>query len=195
MVLKSDVEKDVEILMASLKKDYQIPTSWEIILPVIKAMLVVYVMHFIAIISALIVYNKNIWFPGVIMWMILSCGLLTIVALIMAYSNLSMLMCIPKEVRDKSLLFRVAQKKFKVYWFVIVVINMIIAVVLISLRGDFIVGYGFSWFACMLIGSFIFSMSMSRYMTPAVVATLDKIRQVVSSGEPMSAKQINDQQP
>ena len=181
MVLKSDIERDVKILMESLKKDYQIPTSWEIILPIVKVMLVVYVMHFIAITSALIFYNKNIWFPGVAMWMILSCGLLTVVALMMTYGNLSMLMCIPKEVRDESLLLRLAKRKFKLYWSVIVIVNVIVAAVLISIRGDFIIGYGVSWFACMIIGSITFSMSMSRYMTPAVVASLDKLKQVIYS--------------
>lgn len=105
-----------------------------------------------------------------------------------------MLMCIPKEVRDKSLLLNLAKRKLKVYGCVIVGINAVVAVVLISLRGDFIIGYGVSWFACMIIGGITFSMSMSRYMTPAVVATLDKIRQVVSSGDALSAENADVKQ-
>lgn len=194
MVLKSDIEKDVRVLMASLNKDYQIPTSGEIILPVIKAMSIVYVMHVVAIISSSAIYKQNISLPGVAIWLILSCGILTAVALIMTYGNLSMLMCIPKDVRDKSLLLGLAKRKLKVYGCVIVVINAIVAFVLISLRGDFIIGYGASWFACMIIGGIIFSMSMSRYMTPAVVATLDKIRQVVSSGDVLSAEKADVKQ-
>jgi len=187
MVLKSDIEKDVRDLMESLRGDYRIPDSKEIIFPVIKVMLVVYVMHVVAIISSLLIYEKNIWLPGVIMWLVLSCGILTAMALVMTYGNLSMLMCIPKEVRDKSLLLGIVKRKLKAYGCVIVGINAVVAVILVSLRGDFIIGYGASWFACMIIGGIIFSMSMSRYMTPAVVAMLDKIRQVVSSGDALSA--------
>lgn len=186
MVLKSDIENDAKKIMDSLKKDYRIPTSGEIVFPVIKIMSIVYVMHVMAISVNEFVYNKNMWFPGVIMWLVLSCGILTVVALMMTYGNLSILMCIPKDVRDKSILLNIGKQKLKAYGCVIVAINIVVAIVLISERSDFIIGYGFSWFACMLIGSFIFSMSMSRYMTPAVVATLDKIRQVVSSPQASS---------
>lgn len=116
------------------------------------------------------------------MWLFLSCGILTVVALMMTYGNLSMLMCIPKNVRDNSLLLNIAKKKLKSYYCVVVVVNIIVAAVLISERSDFILGYGFSWFACMIVGGLTFSMSMSRYMTPAVVAALNKVRQIISSG-------------
>lgn len=194
MVLKSDIEKDVRDLLESLRGDYRIPDSKEIIFPVVKVMLVVYVMHVVAIISSLLIYEKNIWLPGVVIWLMLSCGILTAMALVMTYGNLSMLMCIPKEVRDKSLLLGVAKRKLKVYGCVIVGINAVVAVILISLRGDFIIGYGISWFACIIIGGITFSMSMSRYMTPAVVATLDKIRRVVSSGDALSAENADVKQ-
>ncbi|MEZ6878352.1 hypothetical protein [Enterobacter sp. KBR-315C3_2022] len=181
MVLKSDIENDANKIIDSLKKDYRIPTSGEIIFPVIKVMSIVYAMHIIAIFGNEFVYKKDIWFPGVIMWLVLSCGILTVVALMMTYANLSMLMCIPKDVRDKSILLNVGKQKLKIYGCIIIAINIVVAIVLISERSDFIIGYGFSWFASFLIGGVVFSMSMSRYMTPAVVATLDKIRQVVSS--------------
>lgn len=188
MVLKSDIENDAKKIMDSLKKDYRIPSSGEIILPVIKVMTIVYVMHVIAILGNEFVYKKDIWLPGMIMWLILSCGILTVVALMMTYGNLSILMCIPKDVRDNSMLLNIGKQKLKAYGCIIVAINIVVAIVLISERSDFIIGYGFSWFACMLIGGITFSMSMSRYMTPAVVATLDKIRQVVSSEEIESSK-------
>lgn len=115
------------------------------------------------------------------MWLVLSCGILTVMAIMMAYGNLSLLMCIPKKVRKKSLLVNLAKKKLKLYGLIMIVFDIFVAVVLISERSSLIIGYGFSWFASFLIGGVVFSMSMSRYMTPAVVATLDKIRQVVSS--------------
>lgn len=73
MVLKSDIEKDVRTLMESLRGNYPIPSSKEIILPVIKVMLVVYVMHVVAIISSLIIYEKNLvawgdYMADVIVW-------------------------------------------------------------------------------------------------------------------------------
>ncbi|EBP3773442.1 hypothetical protein ACDQ64_003929 [Salmonella enterica] len=181
MVKRSDIENDVKMLMQSFKNDYRIPTSGEIISPIIKLMSVVYMMHVVVITVGLIVCDKKIWFPGIAMWLVLSCGVLTVMAIMMVYGNLSLLMCIPKEVREKSLLVNLAKKKLKSYGLIMIVFNIFVAIVLISERSSLIIGYGFSWFASFLIGGIVFSMSMSRYMTPAVVATLDKIRQVVSS--------------
>lgn len=110
----------------------------------------------------------------------------------MTYGNISLLMCIPKDVRDKSLLIGIGKRTLKVYSYVAVVINFVVAIVLITGNHEFIFGYGLSWVASMLIGALIFSMSMSRYMTPAVVATLDKIRQVVSDNDPVPTQQANN---
>lgn len=186
MVKRSDIENDVKMLMQSFKNDYRIPTSGEIIFPIIKLMSVVYMMHVVVITVGLIVCDKKIWFPGIAMWLVLSCGILTVMAIMMVYGNLSLLMCIPKEVREKSLLVNLAKKKLRLYGLVMIVFNIFVGVILISERSSLIIGYGFSWFASFLIGGIVFSMSMSRYMTPAVVATLDKIRQVVSSPQTSS---------
>lgn len=188
MVKRSDIENDVKMLIQSFKNDYRIPTSGEIIFPIIKLMSVVYMMHVVVITVGLNVCDKNIWLPGIVMWLVLSCGFLTVMALVMTYGNLSLLMCIPKEVRQKSLLVNLGKKKLRLYGLVMIVFNTIVAIVLISERSSLIIGYGVSWFVSFLIGGIVFSMSMSRYMTPAVVATLDKIRQVVSSEELESAK-------
>lgn len=110
----------------------------------------------------------------------------------MTYGNISLLMCIPKDVRDKSLLIGIGKRMLKVYSYVAVVINFVVAIVLITGNHEFIFGYGLSWVASMLIGTLIFSMSMSRYMTPAVVATLDKIRQVVSDNDPVPTQKANN---
>ncbi|KAA5922103.1 hypothetical protein F3I27_20420 [Pantoea sp. Bo_2] len=183
MVLKSEVENDAKIIMESLEADYRIPTSSEIILPLIKVMSVVYLMHVLAVIVNEFVYKDDVWLLGIGMWLFLSCGILTGMALIMTYGNLSLMMCIPKKVRDESLLFAIGKRKLKVYGYVIVAINVAVGIMLINGDHEFIFGYGASWFVCMLIGGITFSMSMSRYMTPAVVATLDKIRQVVSDSD------------
>ena len=191
MVKRSDIENDVKMLMQSFKNDYRIPTSGEIIFPIIKLMSVVYMMHVVVITVGLIVCDKKIWFPGIAMWLVLSCGILTVMAIMMAYGNLSLLMCIPKEVREKSLLVNLAKKKLRLYGLVMIAFNIFVGVVLISERSSLIIGYGFSWFASFLIGGIVFSMSMSRYMTPAVVATLDKIRQVVSSPQmPSNSEEV-----
>lgn len=191
MVKRSDIENDVKMLMQSFKNDYRIPTSGEIIFPIIKLMSVVYMMHVVVITVGLIVCDKKIWFPGIAMWLVLSCGILTVMAIMMAYGNISLLMCIPKEVREKSLLVNLAKKKLRLYGLVMIVFNIFVGVVLISERSSLIIGYGFSWFASFLIGGIVFSMSMSRYIPPAVVATLDKIRQVVSSPQmPSNSEEV-----
>lgn len=190
MVKRSDIENDVEMLMQSFKNDYRIPTSREIIFPIIKLMSVVYMMHIVVITVGLIVCDKSIWIPGIVMWLVLSCGFLTVMALVMTYGNLSLLMCIPKEVREKSLLVNLGKKKLRLYGLVMIVFNVIVATVLISERSSLIIGYGVSWFVSFLIGGIVFSMSMSRYMTPAVVAALDKIRQVISTGNDQAERTV-----
>lgn len=198
MIRKSDIEKDMENMMSSLNGDYEIPTSWMIVRPVIKLMSIVYIMLFLAALINGFVYFDNEYpmelFYGGAFFAAVSGVVLTAMALMMTYGNISMLMCIPKDVRDRSLLIGIGKRKLKTYGYVIVAINVVVAIVLISERGDFIIGYGVSWFVSMIVGGITFSMSMSRYMTPAVVATLDKIRQVVSSGESAPAEHVDPKQ-
>lgn len=59
MVKRSDIENDVKMLMQSFKNDYRIPTSGEIISPIIKLMSVVYMMHVVVITVGLIVCDKK----------------------------------------------------------------------------------------------------------------------------------------
>ncbi|EEG0758326.1 hypothetical protein GVB10_004313, partial [Salmonella enterica] len=59
-ITKSDIENDVKRLMSSLENDYEIPTSWMIIKPIINKMLVVYCMLFLAaIINGVVYYDKE----------------------------------------------------------------------------------------------------------------------------------------
>jgi len=182
MIRKSEVEADVKYIFDSLTGDYIIPTSWQIFKPVIRVMIVVYLMHFFTYVANDIFYHQlGSGLLGRLICFLLSCGILTVIALMMTYGNLSLLMCIPEEVREKSVLIAIGKRKLKIYGYLIIFLNIISAIVMINVGPGFIACYGFSWFVCMLVGAITFSMSMSRYMTPAVVATLDKIRQVVSS--------------
>ena len=185
MIRKSEVEEDALIILSSLEKDYEIPTSWMTVKPVLKSMVIVYCLLIISAVVNAFVYRDNDY-PMDILWggvffSVISSVILTLVALMMSHGSITMLMCVPKNVRDDSILINIARKKLKVYGCGIVAINIIVAFLLISERSDFIIGYGVSWFACMLIGGFAFSMSMSRYMTPAVTATLSKIGEALSS--------------
>ena len=198
VVLRTDIEKDAEKLMMSLNDDYEIPSSWTVNRPVLKAVSLVLIIMIVASVINSIVYRHSddpmdILFGGVF-FSLLASIILSLFALMMTYGNLSILMCIPKDVRDKSLLIGIGKRKLKTYGYVIVAINVVVAIVLISGRSDFIIGYGVSWFVSMIVGGITFSMSMSRYMTPAVVATLDKIRQVVSSGEGAPAEHADPKQ-
>lgn len=194
---KSDVERDAFELMSSLKDDYEIPSSWSVVLPVLKIMLPVYIMHLLAsALNGVVYYGDDglmTLYAG-LFFSAISCVVLTVTALMMSYGNVSVLLCVPKASRDRSILLRVFKKKLKIYCCVIVLINVVVAVALIFEDPKFILGYGFSWFACMIIGGLIFSMSMSRYITPAVAATLDKIRQVVSSGNDVTAENADVKQ-
>ncbi|EEL3199977.1 hypothetical protein HAR72_003174 [Salmonella enterica] len=182
MILKSDVEADAKEILDSLRKDYEIPSSGKVIYPVIKIMTVVYIMHFLAYLINDVVYQelgRNIF--GEFTCFLISCAVLTIMALMMTYGSLSIVMCIPKKQRDESLLLEIIKKRLRAYFLAVVIINTLTAIVMINVGPGFIVCYGFSWFASFLIGGIVFSMSMSRYMTPAVVAALDKIREVIST--------------
>lgn len=191
MILKSDIEKDAKNIIGSLQGDYAIPTSGQIITPIIKVMSVIYLMHLFAYAANDLFYNEvGVDFVGQMACFFISCGVLTIMVLMMTYGNMSMLLCIPKDVRSSSLLLNILRDKLKFYGYVIVAINVVAAIVMINIGPGFIVCYGFSWFACILIGGVILSMSMSRYMTPAVVATLDKIRQVISTGNDQAERTV-----
>ena len=64
---------------------------------------------------------------------------------------------------------------------ILVCVNIIVAAILIINGPNNIIYYGLSWFASLMIGNVVFSMSISRYMTPAVTATFSKIGEFLSS--------------
>ncbi|EBO4967379.1 protein traS, partial [Salmonella enterica] len=45
----------------------------------------------------------------------------------------------------------------------------------------FIIGLGLSWFATFLFSGLLFQMSLSRYMTPAVVSSLSKVKELLTA--------------
>lgn len=181
---KSDVENDVRKVLDSLSTDYDIPSTWAVLKPILNFVVLIFIMFLLAILVDCLVY-PNVANKGAVLVMlsiaIMTCVVLFGVLYFMLHGLLNVILCIDRRALDESLLYRIVKRKLKFYVGVIVLFNMLTAAALIYGRNDYIIGYGFSWFMSIIFGSLIFSTSISRYMTPAVTATLSKVSEVLSS--------------
>lgn len=199
MVTKKQIENDVFILVESMRSmNYEIPTSRKVLLLIFKWLSFVYIFQACSILIDFILH-KNVWerhdTSDVLIMSVISCGVVTFLWVVSLYNNISLSYCIDEDLRKRSLLFKIILRKVKCYFTFTIGIVLISTVYLLWLGPAWVGILGIVWVVCTFIGGVAFSMSMSRYMTPAVVATLDKIRQIASSGELVPAKQVNDQQP
>ncbi|EFK5851533.1 protein traS, partial [Escherichia coli] len=97
------------------------------------------------------------------------------------YQPVSIMLLINEVDKGDSLIVKLLMRKLKQYWKFLVVINLIIGVGLLLSGEGVISGLGFSWFVTYLICMMSFQMSLSRYMTPAVVSSLSKIKELISA--------------
>ena len=180
---KSALEQDVSSLIEKIKEsDYEIPKSSDVMKIILKRIQVVIIIQLVMILCHFIIYRYD--HEALIGISILSAGGILFFSAVFVpslYQPVSIMLSVNEVDKGDSLIVKLLMRKLKQYWKFLVVINLIIGVGLLLSGEGVISGLGFSWFVTYLICMMSFQMSLSRYMTPAVVSSLSKIKELISA--------------
>lgn len=188
MMRRSDVEKEVGLLLNDLRtNDYIIPSLKMILSPVFSFLKPFYIMVvLVSFFSALYHGPHELWIV-VAFFICDSIGIafVTMLSILMMYNVNLVLLCISSEVKNKSLIcnkwMRLIEKSKR---------NITIVSFFISLPFVIFVNWGFivvmvSWSVLIIISAIIIGSTMSPYLTPEIVGFISKVREsgVVNFGE------------
>ncbi|ELY4545647.1 protein traS [Cronobacter sakazakii] len=180
---KSVLEQDVSALIEKIKEsDYEIPKNSDVMRVILKRIQMVVVIQIVMIFCHFIIYGYD--YEALIGISIISAvGILFFSAVFVSslYQPVSMMLSINEIDKEGSLIIKLLMGKLKRYWKCLMVINLIIGAGLLLSGEGVISGLGFSWFVTYLICMMSFQMSLSRYMTPAVVSSLSKMKELISA--------------
>ncbi|EBS4817069.1 hypothetical protein DEN29_18515 [Salmonella enterica subsp. enterica serovar Javiana] len=183
-VTRSMIEQDAQYLLESVRTaDYEIPASGDIFKVIFKVYGFVVLLQAVAIFIDWLFYAGKDKFYSYSDIAILSGGGLVVifgVLCVMLYQNVSFALCIPEEVRRKSLVCQIVRRKLQSYLVAVILFNTIVASVLLYCGHAYAGGLGFSWFLSLIVGGLSFSYSMSRYFTPQVLSVFSKINDVIT---------------
>lgn len=179
---KSELEQDVRALIEKVKgSDYEIPRNSDVMRVILKKIQMVVVIQVVMIFCNFIIYGYD--YEALIGISIMSAvGILffSLIFIFSLYQPVSIILSINEVDKGDSLIIKLLMGKLKQYWKCLMFINLIIGAGLLLFDEGFIIGLGFSWFVTFLICMGSFQMSLSRYMTPAVVSSLSKLREIIS---------------
>ncbi|EBG3528019.1 hypothetical protein FI632_22355 [Salmonella enterica subsp. enterica] len=183
-ITRSMLEQDAQYLLESVRTtDYEIPQSGEIFKAIFKVYGFVVLLQIIAVFFDWFLYSSSYKYYSLFSMLVFSGLSLVIifgVLCIMLYQNVSLVLCIPEEVRRQSLFCQIVRKKLRSYFAAVIFFNVIVASILLYCGQAYAGGLGASWFVSLGIASVSFSYSIGRYFTPPVISALNKIAETVS---------------
>ncbi|EHI1445386.1 hypothetical protein J8921_004330 [Salmonella enterica] len=183
-ITRSMLEQDAQYLLESVRTtDYEIPQSGDIFKAIFKVYGFVVLLQIIAVFFDWFLYSSSYKYYSLFSMLVFSGLSLVIifgVLCIMLYQNVSLVLCIPEEVRRQSLFFQIVRKKLRSYFAAVIFFNVIVASILLYCGQAYAGGLGASWFVSLGIASVSFSYSIGRYFTPPVISALNKIAETVS---------------
>lgn len=180
---RSDLDRDAGCFLDALEaRDYEIPSNRQILKIIFSKLIIVYALQlsFIALDFILNTGKYGYHFFDTFVLAVGSNLFFSLAFLMTTYSAVCMSLVIGEEIRKQSILLQIIDKKVRFYSCFLVFINTVIGIILLWAGERFVAGLGFSWFATFLVSILLLQGSMSRYMTPAVVSSLSKIRELVS---------------
>ncbi|ECH2931355.1 protein traS, partial [Salmonella enterica] len=101
--------------------------------------------------------------------------------LMSTYNLVSLKLSLGSEITEQSVLLKLVERKINSYSLFLLAVNAIVGCILLSSGEQFVAGLGFSWFVTYLISMLTLQTSLSRYMTPAVVSSLSKVKELLSA--------------
>lgn len=180
---KSELENDVSDLLKRLSSsDYDIPESSDVMKVILWKLFMVMVIGVVLVSVNFCLYQDE-WrdFLAVLVFSILPIAIFGLVFIVSLYQPVSMYLSLSDEMKDGSVVVQLLIKKVRHYWYVLLSLNCGIGILLLFLDDGFVVGFGAAWFVTYIIGIIAFQTSLSRYMTPAVVSSLSKMRELLSA--------------
>lgn len=186
---RSELEMDASFILASMnEKDYAIPTNKMIMSVIFGRLKYVYFLQVIFVVLAFMIYKE----PGgieyqlkkMIYLVLLSCATMAFFTLAFigaVYSNVCIFLTLGDDVKRDSILLKIVKNKLQFYTRLLFIVNFLIGCVLLWAGEPFVAGLGFSWFVTFIISALFLQGSLSRYMTPAVVSSLSKVKELFSA--------------
>ncbi|HHR4183609.1 TPA: protein traS [Salmonella enterica] len=97
------------------------------------------------------------------------------------YSSVSIFLTLGNDVKRDSIILKIIKSKIEFYKRLLFIVNSLVGCVLLWAGEPFVAGLGFSWFATFILSTLFLQGSLSRYMTPAVVSSLSKVKELLSA--------------
>lgn len=186
-VTTDDLKKDVEMLLEDLKRNYEIPSVLNSVRFLSKVVAVALVVQFLLSVLDFYIWEGE-YRGGVREAIIVYCiGFLEVlllpsfVLLIVCHNPVMMISCLSDETRRKSVLLKLAKTKLQYILCFAIVTNLFVGVCFTLNEPAMIAFMGGSWFATVIISTFIYNMMMTPYFTPAVVSGLSKVKELLTA--------------
>lgn len=181
---RSELEKDAANILDEFKNlDYEIPSNSQILKIVFGNLMVVYMLQLVFVLIDVFV-NSNIkeyhYFDTAVL-VVGSNVFFSLAFLMVSYNLVCMKLALGDEIISHSHFLQLVEKKIKFYSIFLLSVNSFVGVILLYSGESFVAGLRFSWFATFIISVIILQGSLSRYMTPAVVSSLSKVKEVLSA--------------
>ncbi|EAA1696984.1 protein traS [Salmonella enterica subsp. enterica serovar Typhimurium] len=183
---RSDLEKDAAYILDNFKQlDYEIPSNRQILKVIFYKLVIVYVFQLLFIVSDIFI-NSNVSEYHYLDTFVLSLGshaFFSLVFFMSTYNLVSLKLSLGSEITEQSVLLKLVERKINSYSLFLLAVNAIVGCILLSSGERFVAGLGFSWFVTYLISMLTLQTSLSRYMTPAVVSSLSKVKELLSASQ------------
>ncbi|HBC0140593.1 TPA: protein traS [Salmonella enterica] len=186
---RSELETDASFILASMNgRDYEIPTNKMIMSIIFGRLKYVYFLQIIFVVLSFVIYKEpgdlDYQFKKIIYLSLLSCVTMAFFSLVFiaaTYSNVCMFLTLGDDVRRDSILLKIVKNKILFYTRLLLIVNSLVGCVLLWAGEPFVAGLGFSWFATFIVSMLFLQGSLSRYMTPAVVSSLSKVKELLTA--------------
>lgn len=181
---RSELEKDVTYILNEIKsRDYEIPSNRQVLKIIFNRLAIVYFIQLLFVIADVIInaeQGEYHYFDTIVL-SLGSNAFFSLMFLMVSYNLVCMRITLGDEVIKQSILMRLIERKIKFYSAFLLCTNSIVGLILLWSGERFISGLGFSWFVTFLISTLCLQGSLSRYMTPAVVSSLSKVKELLSA--------------
>ncbi|EDQ4720292.1 protein traS [Salmonella enterica subsp. enterica] len=181
---RSELEKDVAFILDAFKEvDYEIPSNRNILKAIFSKLVIVYALQVSFIIVDVFFNSKSgeYHYFDTIVLALGSNAFFSVVFLMSTYDSVCMRLALGDEIINQSIFFKLIEKKIGFYSLFLMSVNTIVGFILILKDESLIGGLGFSWFVTYIISMLTLQTSLSRYMTPAVVSSLSKMKELISA--------------
>ncbi|EGA5952191.1 protein traS [Escherichia coli] len=181
---RSELEKDAAYILDSFKQlDYEIPSNREILKVIFSKLMIVYTLQLIFIIADVFFNAKNgeYHYFDTFVLAIGSNIIFSLIFLMSTYNIVCLKISLGAEIVGQSVLLNLVERKINSYGLFILLVNIFVGCFLLWMGESFIGGLGFSWFLTYLISLLTLQTSLTRYMTPAVVSSLAKVKELLSA--------------